>query len=95
MKKYEEVVTGSFNAYQLVRGIEITDFTINCISHKPMNLTVWLDYEENAQVEKTDISLREGTTWELSALTAKWLKDIDFNGIREGFSRWKELDAEL
>jgi hypothetical protein len=95
MKKYEEIVKGSFEAYQIVRGVEVTDFTIHSSSNKPMNLTVWLDYEDNTEVEKIGLTLTEGTKWELTALVAKWLNSVDFDGIREGFARWKELDAEL
>lgn len=95
MKKYEALVKEAFNAYQLIRGVEITDFTIHSAAYRPMHINVWLDYEDNQRVENTDIVLKEGTTWELAALVAQWMKNIDFDSIREGFKRWEELNSDL
>lgn len=95
MKRYEQVVQGSFEAYQIVRGVEITDFTIACASFKPMHITIYLHYNNNPQVEKTELVLKEGTKWELTAKVAKWLNSADFDGIRTAFEAWKELDADV
>lgn len=95
MKKYQVVIKETFNAFQTVRGKEITDFTINALATKPMNITVWLDHNEHTEVAQTDIVLGEGTTWEISAKIAKWLNTINFDGIREAFEKWKELDTDV
>lgn len=95
MKKYQAIVEEAFNAYQLVRGVEIKDFTI--VSHSPIAMTVqvWLDFGDNKAVRDTTLKLKEGTTWELASLVAHWLKDIDFDSIRESFQRWKELNSDI
>lgn len=95
MKKFQAVVLGAFDAYQQVRGVEITDFRVISVSHRPMHITVYLHYNDNPQVEKLDLVLKQGTIWELSAYVARWLSTIDFAGIREAFENWEELNKEL
>ncbi len=95
MKKYEAVVEESFKAYQLVRGVEIKDFTITSYSPTAMTVQVWIDFGDSKAVRDTTLRLKEGTTWELAALTAGWLKDIDFDSIRQSFKSWEELDSDI
>lgn len=95
MKKYQVVINETFNAFQTVRGGEITDFTIHAIATKPMHITVWLDHNEHTEVAQTSIVLGEGTTWEISAKIAKWLNTINFDAIREAFEKWKDLDSNM
>lgn len=95
MKKYQAIVEEAFKAYQLVRGVEIKDFTIVSYSPTAMHVQIWLDFGDNKAVRDTTLVLREGTTWELAALVAYWLKDIDFDSIRESFENWEELNSDL
>lgn len=95
MKKFQQVVEQTFQAVQTVKGVDLSDFSVYSLSLKPLTVTVWLHHEKELQIDHLIVELKEGTTWELSAKVAKWLHQIDFEGIRRSFELWEELAQDV
>ena len=95
MKKFQQVIQQTFEAVQLVRGMELDDFSVHAVSTKPLHITVWLNYIQERQVDCLEVNLKQGTTWELTALVAKWINAVNFHAIRESFKLWDELSSEV
>lgn len=95
MKKYQAIVKEAFSVFTDLSGKDTQGFTINSTATDALKLFVWLDYGDFRCAQSLDITLDDGTVFELSLKVAEWLRDTPWERIREKYAKWEELNSDL
>jgi hypothetical protein len=95
VKKYKAVVQECFDVFGKESNINTSDFTIESVATEPMRLFVWLDYKDYRCAHSIDITLEDGTVFELSFAVAVWLRDTPWDSIRAKYAKWEDLKSDL